>query len=163
MKNRTKLYIVLGMMGIVFMGIGLVTGYMIGSLKGRDTQASEVSDEPVETAAKKEAATVNRPQVIVSDDNKPKVTNVYIPARERILGQIPVNSYNTGNFYIEDGFMAYHDAFLLARCACCVKDICHIGWNLTGTDFLLNGIEFHVGTIGLHWNNGFPCQMAGKI
>ena len=109
MKNRTKLYIVLGMMGIVFISIGFVAGYMTGSLRGSGTSAQETEVQPAETTEEKEAATVNRPQVIVSDDNKPKVTNVYIPARERILGQIPVNSYKTENFYIEDGFMAYHD------------------------------------------------------
>ncbi len=109
MKNRTKLYIVLGMMGIIFMMIGLVTGYLLGSLRGRNLAARETEAKQEEEPEEKTAATVNRPQVIVSDDNKPKVTNVYVPARERILGQIPINSYNTANFYIEDGFMAYHD------------------------------------------------------
>lgn len=109
-KNRTKLYIVLGMMGIMFLTIGLVTGYILGSLKGRGEEAAEAEINTVTSVVSKDAATVNRPQVIVSDDNdKQKVTNVYVPARERILGQIPINSYNTENFYIDDGFMAYHD------------------------------------------------------
>ena len=110
MKNRTKLYIVLSTLGLIFFAIGLTTGYLLGNLTGsKNAPKQEVSEEQKEASGEeKEAATVNRPQVIVSD-NKPNVTNVYVPVRERILGQIPVNSYKLENFYIEDGFMAYHD------------------------------------------------------
>lgn len=38
-----------------------------------------------------------------------KITNVYIPKRERVLGQIAKNSYNTENFGLDNGFMAYFD------------------------------------------------------
>lgn len=107
MKNRTKLYMVLLSLGVILFVIGVLTGILIGSIsaskKAEDEKAS-AADEPVI-----EAATVSRPQVIVSDKEEKKVTNVYIPARERVLGQIPVNSYKLENFYIDDGFMAYHD------------------------------------------------------
>lgn len=108
MKNRTKLYIVLGMLGLIFFAVGLATGYIMGNLSGKDKEAAEVKTEQEETG-EQEAATVNKPQVIVSDKDKTNITNVYIPSRKRILGQIPINSFNTENFYIDDGFMAYHD------------------------------------------------------
>lgn len=110
MKNRTKLYIVLAALGLIFFAVGMATGYIMGSLSvsgSREEADTKPQDEAVSDKA--EAATVNRPSVIVSDAAQSKVTNVYIPARERILGQIPVNSYKTENFYIDDGFMAYHD------------------------------------------------------
>ena len=105
MKNRTKLYIVLGMLGLIFFAFGLATGYIMGSLSKNSGDAAAVQEETKE----QEAATVNRPQVIVSDKDKTNVTNVYIPSRKRIFGQIPINSFKTENFYIDDGFMAYHD------------------------------------------------------
>lgn len=37
------------------------------------------------------------------------ITNVYVPKRERVLGQIAKNGYITENFEIENGFMAYKD------------------------------------------------------
>lgn len=37
------------------------------------------------------------------------VTNVYVPKRERVLGQIAKNSYITENFETEDGYMTYRD------------------------------------------------------
>lgn len=90
--------------------MGLASGYAIGILSGHnDDTASQSSDKKETEDAAAQTATVNKPQVIVSDKDKPNVTNVYVPVRERILGQIPVNSYKTENFYIEDGFMAYHD------------------------------------------------------
>ena len=42
-------------------------------------------------------------------EEKPEIVNVYVPERKRAYGAIPVNSYNTENFRLEDGFMAYFD------------------------------------------------------
>ena len=109
MKNRTKLYIVFSILGLIFFTVGLASGYILGSITGKPDDKEAVADVKEAGADNdKEAATVNKPQVIVSD-NKPNVTNVYVPARQRVLGQIPVNSYKLENFYVDDGFMAYHD------------------------------------------------------
>jgi len=37
------------------------------------------------------------------------ITNVYIPERERIFGQVATNPYKTENFRLDNGFMAYFD------------------------------------------------------
>ncbi len=108
MKNRTKLYMVLVSLGVILFVIGVLTGILIGSISARKNAQDEKPSAAEEPVA--EAATVSRPMVIVSDkEEKENVTNVYIPARERVFGQIPVNSYKLENFYIDDGFMAYHD------------------------------------------------------
>ncbi|MCR4807078.1 MAG: glycoside hydrolase family 25 protein [Lachnospiraceae bacterium] len=108
MKNRTKLYMVLLTLGMILFALGIVTGILIGSISAKNGKAEDKEKE--ETVQEEpEAVEVAKPQVIVSDKDKVNVTNVYIPARERIFGQIPMNSYKTENFYIDEGFMAYHD------------------------------------------------------
>lgn len=42
-------------------------------------------------------------------EEKPSVVNVYVPERARAYGTIPVNSYKTENFRLDNGFMAYFD------------------------------------------------------
>ncbi|MCR5356642.1 MAG: glycoside hydrolase family 25 protein [Lachnospiraceae bacterium] len=107
LSNRTKLYITLGALGAVIFLIGVVLGYMFGSLSHKKEKTETVAETAVEAPS---AATVNKPSVVVSGDVDNKVVNVFFPERKRILGQIPVNSYNTANFYYDDdGFMAYHD------------------------------------------------------
>ena len=105
-KNRTKLYLVLLILGMILFVLGTLTGMLIGSVSARSKSNSAAAEEKEVIS---EAETVSKPMVIVSDKDKVNVTNVYIPARERVLGQIPVNSYKLENFYIEDGYMAYHD------------------------------------------------------
>lgn len=105
-KNRTKLYLVLLVLGMILFVLGTLTGMLIGSVSARSKSNSAAAEEKEVIS---EAETVSKPMVIVSDKDKVNVTNVYIPARERVLGQIPVNSYKLENFYIEDGYMAYHD------------------------------------------------------
>ncbi len=111
MKNRTKLYMVLLTLGIILFVLGVLTGILIGSVSAGRKSAAEADAGKTgdRQAAAPEAENVSRPMVIVSDKEAANVTNVYIPARERILGQIPVNSYKLENFYIDDGYMAYHD------------------------------------------------------
>ncbi len=111
MKNRTKLYMVLLTLGIILFVLGVLTGILIGSVSaGKKSAGNDDALKESEAEAKtSEAESVSRPMVIVSDKEAANVTNVYIPARERILGQIPVNSYKLDNFYIDDGYMAYHD------------------------------------------------------
>ena len=105
-KNRTKLYLVLLILGMILFVLGTLTGMLIGSVSARSKSNNAAAEEKEGIS---EAETVSKPMVIVSDKDKVNVTNVYIPARERVLGQIPVNSYKLENFYIEDGYMAYHD------------------------------------------------------
>ncbi len=47
---------------------------------------------------------------VSKEDAAPAVTNVYIPARKREFGRIPIHSYIVDNFQLEDGFMVYKDA-----------------------------------------------------
>ncbi len=95
-------------MGAIIFAMGIVIGYMIGTLHGAHAGRGASGEAAKEETGK--TATVNKPSVTVSDDIDSKVVNVYFPERKRILGQIPVNSYNTINFYLDDdGFMAYHD------------------------------------------------------
>lgn len=42
-------------------------------------------------------------------EEKPSIVNVYVPERPRAYGTIPVNSYKTENFRLDNGFMAYFD------------------------------------------------------
>ena len=106
MKNRTKLYIVLAAMGFTIFMIGLIMGFVIADVTGRDGKVQEEDDRAVGQEAGKVSEGI--PSVVITEP-QPNVTNIYIPDRERVLGQIPINSYKTENFYIEDGFMAYHD------------------------------------------------------
>ncbi len=102
-RNKTKLYIVLITLSMILFSLGIIIGTLSAKAKEEDKTV------PEETVEVSEAATVSKPMVIVSDEDKINVTNVYIPERERVFGQIPVNSYKLENFYVDDGFMAYHD------------------------------------------------------
>lgn len=46
---------------------------------------------------------------VIEEQSHVKVTNVYVPERKIETGQIARNSYNTDNFRIDKGFMAYFD------------------------------------------------------
>ena len=114
MRNVTKLYIVLGVLGLTILLFGITIGFLIGNHMGKKSASRAEDAEAVteDTASGTDEGTeqdkTGEPRVII-DDPEDNVTNVYVPARERILGQIPVNPYNTEYFYLEDGFMAYHD------------------------------------------------------
>lgn len=85
--------IIIGMMIIVFM-VGIMLGMVIMQSTARktDTSATAVSKQPkIETIHKEE------------------ITNVYFPVRQVKSGHIIKNSYNTDNFKIDEGFMAYFD------------------------------------------------------
>lgn len=61
------------------------------------------------------------------------VTNVYIPKRERVFGQIPINSYNTENFAIEEGYMTYRNES--------GEKISHLGLDLSYHNEMINWDE----------------------
>ncbi len=94
----------LAVIAFIILMTGIITGYLIGSRKASKVKAGAAAEETGSNAA-----TVNRPNVIVSNNITPQVVNVYFPDRERVFGKIPINSYNKDNFYAEDGRMAYHD------------------------------------------------------
>ena len=78
-------------LAVVFFLTGLVAGLVIMSYISADKEA-----EPAALTEDVEQEEVN-------------VLNVYVPARERVYGSIPVNPYIQDNFRIEDGYMAYYD------------------------------------------------------
>ncbi len=110
LTNRTKLFMVLGALGAIIFIVGLLSGFVIGSLSAKKA-AAKADAESEGTVSGNDAS--EGPQVVISageDEYEEFANKVFIPARERVFGQIPINSYNTGNFYPdEDGFMAYHD------------------------------------------------------
>ena len=99
--KKARLMLVLVMLATTMFVFGLVSGLLIMRFAGnREDKKQEkvVSSEP----------TVSQPSVIIKTDDKQTI-NVYIPARERVYGKIPVNSYIQDNFTVEDGFRAYYD------------------------------------------------------
>ena len=83
--------------GIFF--LVLVTVFLIGFVVGMVViHFASQNDEDESTKALK---------MTVASENH--VTNVYIPKRERVLGQIAKNGYITENFELEDGYMIYKD------------------------------------------------------
>lgn len=78
---------------ITFFLIGLVVGMLIIHLLGSGSDTDAESDKQIEMK--------------VSEVKH--VTNVYIPERERVLGQIAKNPYIFENFILEDGYMTYTD------------------------------------------------------
>jgi len=46
---------------------------------------------------------------VIKEQSAINVTNVYVPERKIYEGKIAMNSYNTDNFRIDNGFMAYFD------------------------------------------------------
>ncbi|MBO4337286.1 MAG: glycoside hydrolase family 25 protein [Lachnospiraceae bacterium] len=113
-KNITKLYIVLGVLGLTTLLLGVTIGFIIGNSMGKKNALRDSGKDADGTVSEndgeeeQDTGEPEEPKLIV-DDPEDNVTKVYVPARERILGQIPVNPYNTEYFYLEDGFMAYHD------------------------------------------------------
>lgn len=79
--------------GLTFFAIGLVVGMAVIHVKS-SKEIAKVQDE---------LDTVIREQSAIN------VTNVYVPERKIASGRIAMNSYNTDNFRMEDGFMAYFD------------------------------------------------------
>lgn len=93
MANRVKKKSngILILVMITFFLIGLVAGMLI-----------------IHFATRQEVEEVEQ-QLKMTVTEERKVTNVYVPKRERVLGQIAKNSYKTENFRLEDGYMAYFD------------------------------------------------------
>lgn len=46
---------------------------------------------------------------VIEEQSAINVTNVYVPERKISAGKVAMNSYNTDNFRIDNGFMAYFD------------------------------------------------------
>lgn len=80
---------------LVFSGFFL--GFVIGMLLVHAKSQKEIAE------VKQELATVIKEQSAIN------VTNVYVPERKINEGKIAMNSYNTENFRIDNGFMAYFD------------------------------------------------------
>jgi len=68
-------------------------GFVIGMLLIHFTETAKVEEKLEET----------------EEEEEQPIVNVYIPERKRLYGVIPVNPYNTDNFRLADGFMAYFD------------------------------------------------------
>ncbi len=92
-KRRKKNSGVIPLLAFLFFILGLITGMVIIQNKS----SKEIA------AVKEELATV------IEEQSHINVTNVYVPKREIKQGQLSLNSYNTDNFRIDKGFMAYFD------------------------------------------------------
>ena len=46
--------------------------------------------------------------VVIETETTPEI-KIYVPDRKRVLGKIPINSYNPDNFVMEDGFLSYYN------------------------------------------------------
>lgn len=82
---------------ILVLLICFLMGFVVGAVVIHNKSAKEIA------AVQEELATV------IEEQSHVNVTNVYVPERKLSNGQIPRNSYNTENFRIDNGFMAYFD------------------------------------------------------
>ncbi len=82
---------------ILMLVLGFVVGLIVGMLVIHEKMSKEIA------AVQDELATV------IEEQSHINVTNVYVPERKLTEGQISVNPYNTANFRIDNGFMAYFD------------------------------------------------------
>lgn len=82
---------------VLMLVLGFVVGLIVGMLVIHDKMSQEIA------AVQDELATV------IEEQSHINVTNVYVPERKLTEGQISVNPYNTENFRIDNGFMAYFD------------------------------------------------------
>lgn len=80
---------------IIFMSfaVGFIVGALVINVK---------SNERI-------AAIQNELDTVIEEQSHINVTNVYVPERKITEGQVSLNSYNTDNFRIDNGFMAYFD------------------------------------------------------
>lgn len=122
-RSRRGSGLVLMLVMITCFLIGLVIGMLI-----------------IHFASKNEVEKVQQ-QLEMTVRGEKVITNVYVPKRERVLGQIAKNNYITENFFIEDGYMAYHDEN--------GEKISHLGLDLSYHNDLVNwdelaqsGVEF---------------------
>ena len=76
---------------------GFVLGLLVGMLLIRYKSMQEIDSVKSE---------LDR---VIEEQSYINVTNVYVPERRINEGKIAMNSYNTENFRIDDGFMAYFD------------------------------------------------------
>ena len=60
-------------------------------------------------SSKEIAAVQAELESVIEEQSHINVTNVYVPERKMTEGQISTNPYNTENFRIDNGFMAYFD------------------------------------------------------
>lgn len=60
-------------------------------------------------SSKEIAAVLEELDTVIKEQSAINVTNVYVPERKIASGKIAMNSYNTENFRIDEGFMAYFD------------------------------------------------------
>ncbi len=64
----------------------------------------------IHNKSKKELAAVNEElNRVIEEQSHINVTNVYVPKRKIKEGNLSLNAYNTDNFRIDNGFMAYFD------------------------------------------------------
>ncbi len=79
----------------------IVTSFILGLVVGMVIIQNKSSKEIA--AVQEELATV------IEEQSHINVTNVYVPKRKITEGQLSLSSYNTDNFRIDKGFMAYFD------------------------------------------------------
>lgn len=119
MKNSRSSGVLAGLF-IVFLLIGIVIGMLIvhysnknkiteleKKLKKIENESGLLVDDNEEIT--EEEQTAPSIEVAAESEAKEEVFNFYYPVRKVTEGLILKNSYNTENFRIDDGFMAYFD------------------------------------------------------
>lgn len=74
-----------------------IMGLVVGMVIIHNKSSKEIAEVKAELAS------------VIEEQSHVNVTNVYVPEREIKSGQIARNSYNSDNFMIDKGFMAYFD------------------------------------------------------
>jgi len=82
---------------LLFCFSSFVVGLVVGMVIIHNVSSRQIAE------VKQELATV------IEEQSHVNVTNVYVPERKITEGQVALNSYNTENFKIDNGFMAYFD------------------------------------------------------
>lgn len=78
---------------------------------------------------------------VIEEQSHINVTNVYVPERKITEGQISINPYNTENFRIDNGFMAYFDenGEKISHLGC---DLSYHNKNVNFDELAASGCEF---------------------
>lgn len=101
-RGRRNRIIALTILVITMFLIGMISGMLIVHFANLKKQAKEETNQ--QTANTDRGAQI---EIVKEESEEGKIINVYVPERIRQYGVIPRNPYNTENFRIEDGFMAY--------------------------------------------------------
>ncbi len=114
---------------LLVMFASFVLGLVVGMVIIHNKSSKELAE------VKNELATV------IEEQSHINVTNVYVPERKLSEGKISLNPYNTDNFRIDEGFMAYFDenGEKISHLGC---DLSYHNQHVNFDELALSGCEF---------------------